>query len=208
MELLPISKEEVVAYLRRYDKDTLRSFCRSLYVEINEDSDAVVFTKGINDINWEKAWIENYLLAIRLLYLAFPIHHSDITTRINSNNFGIPITYLSFNYAGGTFRDLCRFLLYFGYDFTSQKLYDEMVAVLVRRTPMQNVHFWYVSQLRDLLDELLGLMISQGFIPYYIENLLPATKWINVRVQFIYNAFLRNITLFDLEKLRIKDLLV
>ena len=85
-----------------------------------------------------------------------------------------------------------------------------MIAALADRTPFDDQSFWANTSrlcLSNFLDDLLSLMIRQGFIPYYSEDLPHRTKWINDRVQFNYNAFLQRITLFDLEKLRIKDLL-
>ena len=100
------TKEEVVSDLKRlYGKASLDVFCHGFGAEINEAYDTIIFANGISDVNWKKGWDMNYTLTIRILYLAFPEHHSEIISKLNSNSSSMPSDCICWNF-GWPLRDL------------------------------------------------------------------------------------------------------
>jgi hypothetical protein len=221
MELLPITKEEVILWLRNYvnnnrDQPYLDKIRDGCGLQLNEECDDLIFRPewDINTFLYYMAEFDDPDLNDRILYLLYPVYHGEISSYINKHlvSYANMLCYESDHVS---FINSLRFLIYFKLDFTSSLFYSYIFRVFLDRSS-------YTTRSEEKIyphcDTILQVMFCHGFIPYrlivtknpyrewtssramdlYKQFLQEHEKWANCSAWWLYNTYLQKITLFDL----------
>ena len=220
MDLLPITKEEVVLWLKNYvrnnrDEPYLERI-NSYGLQLNEECDDLIFLSNW-DINTFMTYMDKFDdpdLNERIFYLLCYLYHNEVTLHVNKHLVSYT-NMLCYESDRTTFINSLRFLIHFKLDFTSYRFYHCVFRVFLDRSsytrrPERKIH--------PLFDMILQVMFCHGFIPYrlivtknpcrewtssramelYEQILCYYEKWANYKAWSLYNTYLQRITLFDL----------